>query len=282
MKIVRTVAELRDALADAPRPVGFAPTMGFLHAGHQRLFRRSASECATTVASVFVNPTQFNDPDDLLSYPRDAEGDTKRAAQAGVDILWMPAESDIYPAGNATTVSVSGLTDRLCGASRPGHFDGVATVVARLLAAVLPDNAYFGEKDFQQLAVIRRLVADLLLPVTIVGVPTVREPDGLALSSRNSRLSLEQRAAALAISTGLKALQDEWEQGVRSAGSLRKALTEAIDTNPLLTIDYAEIVDAATLEPSGEILTDNRAWLAAVAVFCGEVRLIDNCVVEAA
>ncbi len=276
MKIVRTVAELRAALADAPRPVGFVPTMGFLHAGHQRLFRLAAAECATAVASVFVNPTQFNDPDDLLNYPRDREGDIKRATHAGIDVLWMPSETDIYPPGNATVVRVNSLTERLCGASRPGHFDGVATVVTRLLSAVLPEKAYFGEKDFQQLAVIRRMVTDLLLPVEIVGVPTVREPDGLALSSRNSRLSLEQRSAALALSAGLNAVREEWQQGVRQHDALLHALTRPIEASPLLTIDYAELVDASTLLPAEETLTDDVTWLAALAVFCGSVRLIDN------
>lgn len=276
MQIVQTVDQLRSALSQRPGRRGFVPTMGFLHAGHQTLFERAASECDVAVASVFVNPTQFNDPDDLLKYPRDPEGDAHKARQSGIHVLWMPRVEDIYPPGNATTVSVTGLTDGLCGASRPGHFDGVATVVARLLTAVAAERAYFGQKDYQQLAVIRRLVADLLMPVEIIGVPTVREPDGLAMSSRNVRLGPSERPAAVAIPRGLFAARDGYVQGVRSTHALLQSVRDEVQTITGVVVDYLELVDASTLKPAPAELTPEGHWVLALAAWVGGVRLIDN------
>ena len=199
---VRGIAELRAAVADwrhRGHSVGLVPTMGALHEGHLALIRQSRADCGRTVASLFVNPTQFNDPKDLRAYPRDAAGDAALFAAAGTDLLYAPAAAEVYPEGFATQVRVAGLGDCLCGATRPGHMEGVATVVAKLLNQVRPDIAYFGEKDFQQLQIIRRMAADLDLEVTIAGVPTVREPDGLALSSRNLLLTPDQRRAAPAL-----------------------------------------------------------------------------------
>jgi len=276
MQIVHSVAQLRHALAHHPGTRGFVPTMGFLHVGHQTLFARAAAENDVAIASVFVNPTQFNDPEDLLRYPRDPEGDARKAHESGIHILWMPEVQDMYPPGNATTVSVSGLTDGLCGATRPGHFDGVATVVARLLTAAAPQCAYFGQKDYQQLAVIRRMAADLLMDVEIVGVPTVRESDGLAMSSRNARLSPADRSASVAISRGLFAARDGYEQGVRSSNALLQTVRDSVLTIPGVSVDYLELVHGSTLQPAPGDLPPFGHWVVAVAAWVGGVRLIDN------
>jgi pantoate--beta-alanine ligase len=276
MQTVHSLHELRLALHEhrrAGRTVGFVPTMGALHEGHQTLFRRAAAECDLAVASLFVNPTQFNDPEDLAAYPRDPEGDSRAAREAGTGLLWMPSVHDLYPEGHATRVEVQGgITAGLCGATRPGHFAGVATVVTILLQAVQPDRAYFGQKDWQQLAVIRRLAQDLLLPGEIVGVPTVRDPDGLAMSSRNRRLTRGGRNHALAIPRALEATARAWDDGERSPDVLALALRAALQA-PGLTVDYVEVVDPWTLLPPDP---GAEALLALVAAWVDGVRLIDN------
>lgn len=275
--IVRTVAELREALR--PRRsgrVGFVPTMGALHDGHVSLLRAAREETDTVVLSIFVNPTQFGEAADLDAYPRTEDADVALAAQAGTDVVFAPSAAEMYPAGFATTVSVGGaITGTLEGALRGReHFDGVATVVAKLLLAVLPDRAYFGAKDAQQVVVVRRMVADLGIPVEIVARPTSRDADGLARSSRNTRLSGAERQLAAAIPRSLRAAQDAFATGIRDprrlAGAVRDELAAA-----RLEPEYVEIVDADSLEPITEVV---RAALLALAVRVGPVRLIDNVV----
>jgi pantoate--beta-alanine ligase len=274
MHIVRTVAEARAARATLPGPVGLVPTMGALHEGHLSLVRRARKECASVVASLFVNPTQFGPNEDLARYPRDEERDARLSAETGVDLLFAPGVEEIYPPGHATTVSVGALSERLEGAHRAGHLQGVATVVTVLLSIVSPDRAYFGEKDAQQLAVIRRLVRDLALPVEVVGCPTVRDADGLALSSRNVYLSAEERQQALALSAGLAAASAAFKDGVRDAETLRRILSDRVAAQPLAVPDYVSLADSETLEElEGELRADA---LLSLAVRVGATRLIDN------
>lgn len=246
--------------------------MGALHAGHMALVAEARERAERIVASIFVNPTQFGPSEDYSRYPRHEERDSAMLQGAGCDLLWAPRVEEIYPAGFATTVSVSGVSDRWEGEARPGHFDGVATVVAKLLLAVRPDIALFGEKDFQQLAVIRRMVADLGLPVEIVAVPTVREVDGLALSSRNAYLSPDERARAAALPNALKAARAHIVAGGRVGEALRQAKQSLVDAG-FLRIDYFALVDASTLEPQDSAQGDMRLIAAAVI---GSTRLIDN------
>ncbi|HET7054873.1 MAG TPA: pantoate--beta-alanine ligase [Thermomicrobiales bacterium] len=270
-RIVTTPAQLRAAMGG--QPVGLVPTMGALHEGHLSLIRQSARDNPLTVVSVFVNPTQFGSATDLAAYPRVLESDAARAFTVGADIIYAPAAEIVYPPGFSTTVTVAALTDRWEGASRPGHFAGVATVVAILLNTVRPARSYFGEKDFQQLAVIRRMHADLLLPGEIIGRPTVRDRDGLALSSRNARLSPDERAAAAAIPQALYTMRDAADAGETDSGRLVARGRMIIDAQPLLTLDYLAIVDEQTLEPLGVLRSGSRALVAVVA---RDTRLIDN------
>lgn len=278
MQTVRTSEELTRALAElrASGKLALVPTMGALHAGHLALVEDAKRQADNVVATIFVNPTQFNDPDDLARYPRQEAEDARKLAEAGCDLLWAPAVEDIYPDGFATDVHVSGVSDRWEGAARPGHFDGVATVVARLLLAVRPDVALFGEKDFQQLAVIRQMVADLGIGTEIVGVPTVRDADGLALSSRNALLSPEERRRAVALPNALNAARDSILDGTSVADALREAKQLLVDAG-FLRIDYVALVDAATLEPLDAPRGTMRLIAAAVI---GTTRLIDNVPVE--
>lgn len=276
-RIVRTVAELRDVLA--PRRgdgVGFVPTMGALHEGHLSLLRAAREDNGTVVLSIFVNPTQFGEAADLDAYPRTESADVALAAETGVDVVFAPSVSEMYPTGFATTVSVGGaITGTLEGAERGrAHFDGVATVVAKLLLAVQPDRAYFGAKDAQQVVVVRRMVADLGIPVEIVARPTSRDADGLARSSRNTRLSPADRALAAAIPRGLRAAQDAFARGIRDPQRLTDAVRVEL-TAAELDPEYVEIVDADSLQPITEI---ERPALLALAVRVGDVRLIDNVV----
>jgi pantoate--beta-alanine ligase len=269
--IVTTRAELRAALAgEAP---GLVPTMGALHEGHLALIRRAAAANARTVVSVFVNPTQFDDPADLARYPRDLERDAALAAAAGADLIFAPAVAEVYPPGSATAVTVAGVSERWEGAVRPGHFRGVATVVTILLNLVRPARAYFGEKDYQQLLVVRRLHADLALPGDIVGCPTVRAADGLALASRNARLTPEQRRQAAAIPRALFRMADLAAAGTGDAGRLLAAGHEELATAPELAVEYLAIVDGVTLDPIATVIPGARALIAARL---GAVRLIDN------
>jgi pantoate--beta-alanine ligase len=274
MRVARTIAELRAARAALPAPVGLVPTMGALHEGHLSLVRRAHEQCASVVASLFVNPTQFGPNEDLARYPRDEQRDARLFAETGADLLFAPGVEEIYPPGHTTAVSVSRLSERLEGGHRPGHLEGVATVVTVLLSIVAPDRAYFGEKDAQQLAVIRRLVRDLALPVEVVGCTTVRDRDGLALSSRNVYLSAEERRQALALSAGLAAAGAAFEDGVRDAETLRRIVRDRVEAQPLAAPDYISLADAETLEElDGELRGDA---LLSLAVRVGTTRLIDN------
>jgi pantoate--beta-alanine ligase len=256
--------------------LALVPTMGALHAGHLALIEDAKRRADRVAATIFVNPSQFNDPGDLERYPRSEAEDARKLEEAGCDLLWVPSVEDIYPAGFATAVHVSGVSDRWEGEHRPGHFDGVATVVAKLLLSVRPDVAIFGEKDFQQLAVIRRMAADLNLDVGIVGVPTVRDADGLALSSRNALLSADERSRASALPKALATARDAIREGAEVAASLREAKQALVDAG-FLKIDYLALVDAGTLEPIAEPLGTMRLIAAAVI---GTTRLIDNVPVE--
>ena len=272
MQIVRNSEELTGTRRTLPGRVALVPTMGALHAGHMALIAEAKSRSDCVVASIFVNPTQFGEGEDFGRYPRREADDSKMLEEAGCDLLWSPSVEDMYPDGFATTVSVAGITELWEGEARPGHFDGVATVVAKLLLAVRPDVALFGEKDFQQLAVIRRMVADLGVGVEVVGVPTVREPDGLALSSRNIYLSPEERQQALALPRALEEARD----GIRGGGKVAETLHEArasLRDSGFSRIDYVALVDAATLRPLSEPSGDMRLIAAAVI---GSTRLIDN------
>ena len=276
MNVIRSVAELRIALLDprrAGRTIGLVPTMGAFHEGHLSLMRRARRDCDIVVVSLFVNPTQFNDPADLERYPRDHERDEALAAELGVDYLFAPAAEEVYPPGFTTTVSVAGITETLEGAHRGrGHFDGVTTVVSKLFNMVGPDVAYFGQKDAQQALVIRRMVRDLDIPVRIEICPTVREPDGLALSSRNAHLSADDRVRATALHRALDAVQSAVGAGERDAAVLcarASAELEAAAIEP----DYLELVSTDTLAPVSRVDGDVLAVLAAQV---GETRLIDN------
>ena len=280
MQIIRDPNSLRaaiKALKDSGKSLAMVPTMGALHAGHIHLITEAAKRADAVAASIFVNPTQFNDPADLARYPRQEEQDLAMLEAVGCAIAWLPTAGDMYPDGFATTVSVAGISTRWEGEHRPGHFDGVATVVAKLLIAMQPDVALFGEKDFQQLAVIRRLVADLGLPVEIIGVPTVRDADGLALSSRNGNLSPEERELALALPNALKDAARQIAAGEPVGPALAAAKQSLIDAG-FLKIDYVALVDPGTLEPL-ETPAGEMRLIAAATI--GKTRLIDNMAVSA-
>jgi pantoate--beta-alanine ligase len=271
-----TIADVRaacNAARAAGGSVGFVPTMGFFHEGHRSLMRAARAANDLVVVSLFVNPTQFGPNEDLAAYPRDPDGDRAVTEAEGVDVLFTPTVAEMYPAGARTTVHVDGLTERLCGASRPGHFDGVTTVVAKLFSIVGPARAYFGRKDAQQLAVIRRMTTDLDLPVEVVGCPLVREVDGLALSSRNVYLDPDARQAATILSGALYMASEAVVRGQRDAGAVRELVVDTVGHAPLVRLDYVEVVDAATLEPVERIGPDT---LVALAAFVGKARLIDN------
>ncbi|MAF09016.1 pantoate--beta-alanine ligase [Candidatus Poribacteria bacterium] len=266
------MARWRDA--DVEASVGLVPTMGFLHEGHLSLVRRARAENDRVLVSIFVNPTQFGPNEDLEDYPRDIGRDCALLAREGVDAVFMPSVEDMYPDGFATEVAVSGpLTERLCGASRPTHFAGVTTVVARLFGLTRPDRAYFGRKDAQQLAVIRRMAADLALPVEVVGCPIVREPDGLAMSSRNVYLSDAERAQALTLRESLLLAERRVTEGVRDPSAIRDETVGLFARRPLLRLDYVELVHVETLEPAPTLA---GPVLLALAAFVGRTRLIDN------
>jgi pantoate--beta-alanine ligase len=248
--------------------------MGFFHEGHRALMRRSRERDGIVVVSLFVNPTQFGPGEDYEEYPRDLDRDARMAESVGVDLLFAPTAVEMYPPGDATFVEVTGdLTARLCGSYRPGHFRGVTTVVAKLLDIVQPDRAYFGEKDYQQLLVVRRMVKDLRLPVDIVSVPIVREPDGLAMSSRNTRLSAQDRRAATVLHRALQRAQEMTRSGARDADAILGEVRGLIATEPLVTLQYAELSDPETLAPMDRV--EGRALLA-LAAYVGGIRLIDN------
>ena len=279
MKTLHTVAEMRAAVADARcvgKTIGFAPTMGALHEGHLSLVRAARARCDIVVASIFVNPTQFGPNEDFAKYPRTLERDSEQLVREQVDLLFAPSTDEMYPAGATTMVEVEGLSDRLDGKSRPGHFRGVATVVSKLFHIVQPDAAFFGQKDAAQCAVIRKLVRDLRIPVEIVVCPIVREPDGLAMSSRNVYLSAEERRQALVLRRALLAVEQAYGKGERSLAALRNVAEKTFAEVPPVIIDYIAIVDPDTLEPRGAAATGGE--LVAVAAKIGSTRLIDNIV----
>ena len=273
MKTVRTVAELRAEIASLDGTIGLVPTMGAFHEGHLSLMRAARERCDVVVVSLFVNPAQFDLAGDLAGYPRDEARDAALAAEEGVDVLFAPAPDEVYPGGVGTTVHVGGVTDALEGEHRPGHLDGVATVVAKLFNMVAPQVAFFGQKDAQQAAMVRKLVRDLDLPVEIDVRPTVREPDGLAMSSRNALLSPADRARATALPRALSAVADAADEGVEAALAAGRAELAGLD------VDYLAAVDTATLRPAEDF--EEGDVLVAIAARVGEVRLIDNTIVRA-
>ncbi len=276
MKVVESLADLRAARLALADPLGLVPTMGFLHAGHLSLVERATADNASTAASIFVNPTQFGPQEDLASYPRDLACDLEMLEAAGTDLVWTPTPEAMYPDGFQTWVEVEGLARFLEGARRPGHFRGVATVVAKLFLAFQPQRAYFGQKDAQQALVIRRMAADLNFPVEVVVCPIVRELDGLAMSSRNSYLSPAERSAAPVLHRALKAAAAAFDQGERQAEKLRQSMLASLAAEPLAETEYVSVSDPDTLE---ELEGEVRAGLLSMAVRMGRTRLIDNCLV---
>ena len=278
MQIIESVSQMQEMALAARRggaTIALVPTMGYLHDGHASLMRAGRARGDLLVASIFVNPTQFGRNEDLSTYPRDLERDRRIAEVAGVDLIFLPSAAEIYPQGFQTYVNVEEVSLPLCGASRPGHFRGVTTVVCKLFNIVQPTVAFFGKKDFQQLAVIRQMVNDLNMPVTIVGMPTVREPDGLAMSSRNAYLSPGERLKALCLSRGLQTVRTAYRAGERNVTTLRRLVIEAIEAEKTPVIDYVEFRHGTTLQ---EVALADDQTLLALAVKVGTTRLIDNCV----
>jgi pantoate--beta-alanine ligase len=276
MKTVITLPELHSAREELLAPLGLVPTMGYLHAGHLSLVRRARAECQSVVVSIFVNPTQFGPDEDLDAYPRDIPRDLALLEDEGVDLVWMPSVEVMYPPGFQSWVTVEEVTQPLEGRYRPEHFRGVTTVVTKLFTGVQPDRAYFGQKDAQQAVVIRRLVRDLNFPIEIVVCPIVREPDGLAMSSRNKYLNPAERRAATVLFHALTTAGELYEGGERDAGRLRQILAETIHSEPLARLQYVSCADPDTLE---ELQGAVRRALLSMAVFVGETRLIDNLVI---
>jgi len=276
MNVITSLPELRAARKTLPGPVGFVPTMGYLHNGHISLVNAAKAGCTSVVASIFVNPTQFGPNEDLAKYPRDLPRDLSMLEAAGVDLVWTPTPEGMYPPGFQTWVEVQDLTRRLEGELRPGHFRGVTTVVTKLFNAVRPDRAYFGQKDAQQAAAIRRMTSDLDFPIEIVVCPTIRETDGLALSSRNIYLNLDERKAATVLFRALSAAKTAYEGGEREAESLRRIMRELIKAESLASLQYVSCADYDTLE---ELVTVRDKALLSVAVHLGKTRLIDNFVI---
>ena len=277
MKVVETVDEMKRLSRGLIEPMGFVPTMGYLHEGHLSLVKRARMENASVVVSIFVNPMHFGPKEDFRTYPRDTQRDLALLEKEKTDVVFMPSEAEIYPDGFNSWVEVSKLTERLEGASRPGHFKGVTTVVAKLFNIVEPTKAYFGQKDAQQAIVINKMVADLNMNLEVVTCPTVREPDGLAMSSRNIYLNPEEHQAALVLYQALNLAQTLWSQGEKDAKRIRQQMTGLIQKQPLANIDYVSIADPKTLKELEEV---SPPALASLAVRFGKTRLIDNVVLE--
>jgi pantoate--beta-alanine ligase len=274
-RVLRTRGELRKALADPPGPLGLVPTMGWLHDGHRSLMARARADNATTIASIFVNPRQFNEAADYQRYPRNETRDLAICEEEGLDFVFAPGVEEIYPPGFDTTVTVGAVARPLEGAARPGHFDGVATVVAILFNLVGAERAYFGQKDAQQVMVIRQVARDLAIPTDVIACPTVREADGLAFSSRNVHLSPDERAAAPVLRRALLAARERWEAGERSGDALRDAMWELVTAEPLATPAYVSVADGRTLAELDRV-PDGASALLSLAVRFGPTRLIDN------
>lgn len=281
VKVVKTVEEVRKYVKEWRKngeTVGLVPTMGFLHAGHQSLIKRSVEDNDRTVVSVFVNPIQFGPNEDLEAYPRDLERDSQLCDETGADLIFNPEPSEMYKDGFVSFVDMNGLTNHLCGLSRPVHFRGVCTVCSKLFNIVGPDRAYFGQKDAQQLAVIKRMVKDLNMPLEIVGCPIVREEDGLAMSSRNTYMNEEERKAALILSKSIKLGKELVDNGERSAAVVREKMTALLESEPMADVEYVEVVDNLTMESIDDIKGE---ILVAIAVrINNKVRLIDNFITE--
>ncbi len=275
MKIINTISEMRDFRKTLCEPVGFVPTMGYLHEGHISLVRKAKEENASVVVSIFVNPTQFGPNEDFEKYPRDMEGDTEMLEEEGVDAVFAPEAIEMYPPDFSSRVEVTGITQKLEGNCRPGHFRGVTTVVNKLFNIVRPDRAYFGQKDAQQVIVINKMVKDLNMNLDVITCPTIREEDGLAMSSRNVYLNTEDRQAATVLYRSLMLVKDLYDQGERKAETIRKEMVRLIKTEELARIDYVSVADPVTLDELDEI---TGKALVSMAVKFGKTRLIDNVV----
>ena len=272
-RVVRTREALRAVLDTGRRPVGLVPTMGWLHDGHRALMARARAESATTVVTIFVNPRQFGDPADLARYPRNEDRDLDICEAEGVELVFMPSVEEVYPPGFDTTVSLGAIARPLEGAARPGHFEGVATVVAILFNLIRAERAYFGQKDAQQVAVIRRMSIDLAIPTEVIACPTVRDPDGLAMSSRNVHLAPNERAAAPVLRRALLSAREAWSAGERSGDVLRDRMLAELAEEPLAAVEYVSVADAGTLEELDQVA---GPALLSLAVEFGTTRLIDN------
>jgi pantoate--beta-alanine ligase len=277
MQIAKTIAEMKALRMKSFGSVGFVPTMGYLHDGHLALVKQARDENSVIVVSIFVNPTQFGPKEDFRTYPRDTERDLALLEKERTDIVFMPSDKEMYPEGYRSWVEVEKVTDRLEGSCRPGHFRGVATVVAKLFNIVEPTRAYFGQKDAQQALVIKKMVVDLNMNLEVIAAPTVRENDGLAMSSRNVYLNHQERQAATVLFKALTLARNLWEKGERNAETIRQKMTSLISKEPLAKIEYVSIADAQTLEELSEM---DRPALASLAVRIGKTRLIDNVVLE--
>jgi pantoate--beta-alanine ligase len=273
MQVINTIAEMRKLRRQLSEPVGFVPTMGYFHEGHLSLVRQARKENPTVVVSIFVNPTQFGPGEDFQNYPRDLNRDLELLEREKVDIVFVPSEEEMYPRGFNSWVDVEKVTERLEGASRPGHFRGVATICAKLFNIIQPTRAYFGRKDAQQAIVIKKMVADLNMNLEIVVVPTVRESNGLAMSSRNTYLNPEERQAAIVLFKALSLARELWQGGEKDADKIRHQMTSLIHKEPLAKIDYVSIADANTLE---ELKKIDRPAIVFLAIRIGKTRLIDN------
>jgi pantoate--beta-alanine ligase len=278
MQVVNSKEKMRLACRETARPLGLVPTMGALHDGHLSLVDRARADSGTVAVSIFVNPTQFGEGDDFSEYPRDLDADLQLLREHRVDLVFVPNVAEVYPPGFDTCVDVGPVADRLEGAARPGHFRGVATVVAKLFGIAQPDRAYFGQKDGQQTVVVRKMARDLDMGLEIVVLPTVREPDGLAMSSRNVRLNPAQREAAEAVYRGLSAARDLWIRGEADASAIRDAVRRELEAEPLLgTVDYVSVASQHTLE---ELERAEAGAMLSTAVLLGPIRLIDNVILE--
>jgi pantoate--beta-alanine ligase len=277
MELITTVTEMVTRQAQAPRPLGLVPTMGFLHDGHISLVRRARQENATVVTSIFVNPTQFGPQEDLANYPRSTERDLEMLEKEGVDIVFMPSTSEMYPAGFETSVDPGSIATPLEGGARPGHLIGVATIVTKLLTITRPNHAYFGQKDGQQARVIQHINTDLNLGVTVVICPTIREPDGLAMSSRNSYLSNTERKSATILYRALLQAKELFNQGERNASNIRRAMIKLIESESTAQIDY---VSVANMETLSEIKRVDQPTMVSLAARIGKARLIDNLIIS--
>ncbi len=280
MEVIDTVEQMQkesETFRAAGQIIALVPTMGFLHEGHLELMRVAKKHADKLIMSLFVNPTQFGPSEDFEEYPRDTEGDLEKARGTGVDIVFMPTVQEIYPEGYQTKVKVEKVTEHLCGLSRPGHFEGVTTIVAKLFNCTKPHLAVFGQKDYQQLAVIRRMVTDLNMDIQILGVPTVRDADGLAMSSRNSYLNPEERKSALCLRKSLDLADEMFLEGVKEASAIKEAIELLIHNYPFTNIDYVTLCDPQTLV---DVKTLGEETLLALAVRVGKTRLIDNCLIH--